>query len=154
MSGPTNTQFAVAVHALAYLAGEPGQAGPVSSDELALSIDVNPVHVRKVLGPLREAGVVASRPGQRGGWELVRDPAALTLAEVWDVVSGDGPVLGLHGPSPACPVGAGVRTVLQGLDRDVLGAVRRELAARTVADVAAAALPAASRPGVDAAARA
>jgi Rrf2 family protein len=131
---PTNTQFAVAVHVLTYLAGA-GRDRPVSSDELAASTNVNPVHVRRVLGPLREAGLVRSRPGAHGGWELCRAPEGVTLAEVWRLVQGDDPVLGLHGPNPSCPVGRGIQASLAALDRTVAGAVEAELARTTVDDL-------------------
>src|SRR5690606_27695475 len=79
MARSTNTRFAVAVHVLTYLAGVAGER-PVSSDELAASANVNPVHVRRVLGPLRAAGMVRSRPGVNGGWELGHPAADITLA--------------------------------------------------------------------------
>ena len=133
MSGRANTQFSVAVHVLVYLAG-PGIDRPVSSDELAVSANVNPVYVRRVLGPLREAGIVRSRPGAQGGWELVRDPASVRLDEIWQLVHG-GAVLATHGPDPKCPVGRQVQAVLTGLETDIAAAVERELHGRTVADV-------------------
>ncbi|RLV50528.1 Rrf2 family transcriptional regulator [Nocardioides mangrovicus] len=132
MAAPTNTRFAVAVHALTYLAGLGAQRA-ISSDEIAGSANVNPVHIRTVMGPLREAGIVVSRAGARGGWQLTRDPASISLAEVWDVLQGDDPVLGLHGPSPECPVGVGVQAALVDLDREVAEAVRARLRTSSVA---------------------
>ena len=129
MATPTNTRFAVAVHVLTYLAScaAAGRTTPVGSEELAGSTAVNPVHVRKVLGPLRTAGLVRSRPGAHGGWELDADPSVVNLAQVWQVLQGDDPVLGIHGPNPACPVGAGIQGVLTVLDRRVARAVLAEL---------------------------
>ncbi len=143
MARPTSTQFAVAVHVLTYLASvadetdgaSPGRA--VSSDELAASVNANPVHVRRVLGPLREAGLVSSRPGPRGGWELDRPADRITAAEVWDLVQGDEHVLGLHGPNPACPVGRSIQQSLVDLDARARQALRAELERVTVADLAA-----------------
>lgn len=137
MATPTNTRFAVAVHVLTYLAScaAAGRTAPVSSDELAGSTAVNPVHVRKVLGPLRTAGLVRSRPGAHGGWELAADPKTVNLAQVWQVLQGDDPVLGIHGPNPACPVGAGVQGALVDLDRRVAKAVLAELEGISLNDV-------------------
>ena len=137
MARPTSTQFAVAVHVLTYLAGALPQARAVSSEELALSADVNPAHVRRVLGPLREAGLVLSRPGPRGGWVLGQPAAEITTARVWDLVQGREPVLGLHGPNPACPVGRSIQQSLTDLDARAREAVRAELDRVTVADLAA-----------------
>lgn len=134
MTATSNTRFAVAVHVLTYLADVAGDH-PVSSDELAASTNSNPVHVRRVLGPLREAGVVTARSGSRGGWGLGRPAADIDLAAVWDVVHGAESVLALHDPNPACPVGRGVVQVLADVDEQAAAAVRATLAARTVADV-------------------
>lgn len=144
MASPTSTQFAVAVHVLTYLASvgaeTPVGAGPVravSSDELAASVNANPVHVRRVLGPLRDAGLVSSRPGPRGGWGLGRPAGHITTAEVWDLVQGEDHLLGLHGPNPACPVGRSIQQSLVDLDARAREAVRAELERVTVADLAA-----------------
>jgi Rrf2 family protein len=146
MARPTSTQFAVAVHVLTYLASTSaeaeaerpgGQARAVSSEELAQSVNANPVHVRRVLGPLRDAGLVSSRPGPGGGWGLGRPAADITAAEVWDLVQGDDHLLGLHGPNPACPVGHSIQQSLVDLDARARQAVRSELERVTVADLAA-----------------
>ena len=134
MAGPANTQFAVAVHFLAYLAGA-GQGRPVSSDEVARSAAVSPVYLRRVLGPLRAAGLVRSRPGSGGGWELCRSPDEIGLDEVWSIVQGEHAVLGLHGPSPDCPIGAGLIGVFDGIEGRVAAAIERELAACTIGAV-------------------
>jgi Rrf2 family protein len=134
MARSKNTQFAVAVHVLTYLAGQT-EGSSVSSDELSRSTNVNPVYVRRVLGPLREAGLVRSRPGVHGGWELGTGARDITLAQVWRLLQGTDPVLGLHGPDPACPVGRSVQQSLTALDRAVADAVAAELDQFTVHDI-------------------
>ena len=133
MSAPTNTQFSVAVHVLTYLAGNTDR--PVNSDELANSSRVNPVHIRKVLGPLRTAGLVQSRPGARGGSLLARPSASIRLDEVWRVLQGDAPVLGHHIPNPDCPIGRDINTALLGLDDEIRDALVARLHRTTVADL-------------------
>lgn len=142
MASPQSTQFAVAVHVLTYLAGAgalPG--GPdgrvVGATELARSTQVTPVHVRRVLAPLREAGLLASTAGARGGWRLLVDPADVRLDGVWRLVRGDEPVLALHPASPACPVGRTVVSSLTALDAAVVSSVETTLAGTTVADLMA-----------------
>ncbi|MFC7672854.1 Rrf2 family transcriptional regulator [Mycolicibacterium sp. GCM10028919] len=134
MATPTNTQFAVAVHVLTYLA-DADVPGPVSSDELAASVNASPVYVRRVLTPLRRSGIVTSTPGAHGGWVLTRPAETITLAEIWRLVQGDDPVLGLHGPNPRCPTGVGVNRALAALDRELADAVEARLGEVTVADV-------------------
>jgi len=134
VAGPTNTQFAVAVHVLTYLSANGGER-PVSSDELSGSTNTNPVYVRRVLGPLREAGLVHARQGSQGGWTLCRPAEDIALVEVWSLLQGDEPVLGLHGPNPKCPIGAGIQDALHDLDAAVAAALRAELGRRTIADL-------------------
>ena len=139
MARSTNTQFAVAVHVLTYLAGM-GPTHPVSSDDLSMSANVNPVYVRRVLAPLRRYGLVASRPGPHGGWVIRRRPEDISLAEVWRVVQGDGAILGIHGPDPQCPVGRRVQHSLSDIDRGLSAALEAELARRTIEDLLTAAM--------------
>jgi DNA-binding IscR family transcriptional regulator len=134
MSGPANTQFAIGVH-MATLLAALGEA-PQTSELLAGSAGSNPVHVRRVLGRLRDAGLVVSRPGPKGGWQLVADPETTTLADIWLAVHGDGGILGLHEASPACTVGRRIQDSLAEIDRSATRAVERDLAGTTLADVA------------------
>lgn len=135
MSGPANTQFAVAVHVLTMLAGLPRELQ--SSEVMAASVGSNPVHIRRVLARLREAGVVASRPGPHGGWQLLRSPEDTTLADVWRVINGDDPVLGVHAADPNCEVGQRIQANLEAVDRRALAAVEAELESTTLAELAA-----------------
>lgn len=135
MSGPANTQFALGVHVLTLLAGLPEQSR--TSEDLAGSVGSNPVHVRRVLGRLREAGLVVSRPGAKGGWHLVRPPEDISLADVWNVMRGDGGVLALHEAHPACTVGRRIQESLADIDRRAACAVEAELAGITLAELAA-----------------
>src|SRR3954452_11270266 len=113
MTRPTNTQFAVASHVLLLIVAADDR--PVSSEEMARSVQASPVYLRRVLGRLREAGVVTSRPGPHGGWQLTRPAADVSFGDVWRPVHGDEPVLGLHGPAEACPVGAEVGALMNGI---------------------------------------
>jgi Rrf2 family protein len=134
MSGPTNTQFTVGLHALTLLAHFDN--GPTSSDDLAASVGANPVYVRRVLGRLRDAGYVGSRPGVNGGWHLLRDPAELTLGDVWRVIAGAAPaLLGVHHANPDCDAGQDIQSTLEAIERRAARAVEAELDAIAVADL-------------------
>lgn len=134
MTGPTNTQFAVGVHALTLLAHSPD--GPMSSEDIAGSARANPVYVRRVLGRLRDAGYVASRPGVKGGWQLQSDPTKLTLGDVWRVIAGpEPPLLGVHHANPNCDAGQDIQASLEEIERRAARAVAAELDAIAVADL-------------------
>ena len=128
-----NSKLTVAVHALAWLAlaERRGQA-PLTSDQVAASVNTNPVVVRRSLGDLRRAGLVQVRPG----WRLTRPATRITLLEVHDAVAPE-PFFALHHgvPNLDCPVGRGIRPALGEIYAGVTATVRRELAATTVHDV-------------------
>ncbi|MET1076075.1 MAG: transcriptional regulator, partial [Umezawaea sp.] len=69
--------------------------------------------------------------------ELSVDAHDIALAQVWRLLQGTDPVLGLHGPDPTCAVGRGVQESLTALDHAVAGAVATELERFTVHDVLA-----------------
>ena len=142
MSRPTNTQFALAVHVLTMLAALPHELR--SSEAMAASAGSNPVHIRRVLGRLRNAGMVASRPGPHGGWQLLHAPEQTTLAEVWRAMNGDDPVLGLHDANPDCEVGQRIQSNLELIDRRAAAAIERELEMTTLAELAEVTAPAAA----------
>ncbi len=133
MAGSTNTQFAVAIHVLTLLGNSGGT--PVSSDVMSESAAVSPVYLRRVLGRLREASLVGSRPGPRGGWELRREPAEITLGDAWRAVQEGAPLFGLHAVQPGCPVGASITQTLAGIDRQLTASMEAELDGITVAQV-------------------
>ena len=133
MAQPTNTQFAVGVHLLTLLAVEPGAWR--DSQSLAVGPATNPVHARRILGRLREAGLVRSQPGPRGGWMLDREAAQIDLATVWCALNGADPVLGMHVPQPDCGIGQRVHSNLLALDTLAHRALLAVLARTTIADV-------------------
>jgi Rrf2 family protein len=129
----TNKQFALAVHMLTMLAGSGSES--LCSEALALSANANSVSVRRVLGRFREAGFVASKPGVGGGSHLARDPAEITLADVWRTVYGEDHVLGVYEGHSDCPVGASIQSMLHGIDSRVRRAVEDELSTTTIAQL-------------------
>ena len=132
-----NSRLTTAIHALCWLELAARRGYPsLTSERVAASLASNPALVRKALGPLREAGLVASGRGPGAGWSLARPAAQIRLDEVYDAL-GDDTAFALHPhePNQECPVGFGIRPVLGELYADADAAVRRTLRRRTVADV-------------------
>ncbi len=135
MATSRNTRFALGVHLITLIASRNGSAA--SSDSMSASAGTNPVHVRRVLGQLRDAGLVTSRHGPGGGWSMRADLEELTLRDVWDALHGDAPLLGLHDAAPDCPVGQAVQRELIAINDDAHAALRARLAETTMSEVIA-----------------
>jgi Rrf2 family protein len=75
---------------------------PVTSSAIAAMVGVHPVHVRRVMGALREAGLVESHSGPAGGWELARDPKEISLYDIYLAVEPDLPFEMPARPPDAC----------------------------------------------------
>ena len=132
-----NSRMTIAVHALAWMALAQRQGHEVlTSDQVAASVNTNPVIIRRSLGDLGRAGLVRVRHGAGAGWCLARAPEEITLLEVYDAV-GQGPPFGMHHTEPSleCPVGKGIRPALGQVYGEIGQALRRELALVSVADV-------------------
>ena len=68
-----NSRLTVGVHALAWMALAQRQGREVlTSDQVAASVNTNPVIIRRCLGDLRRAGLVGVRHGAGAGWSLAR----------------------------------------------------------------------------------
>lgn len=130
----SNTRFSVAVHILTLLAYQPDEPG--SSAWLAGSVNTHAAFIRRILGDLGRAGLTRSRMGPRGGALLARDPASITLADVYAAVAEEREVISVHAaPNPRCPVGKNIQSVLDQRIERVERAVRAELADTTIADL-------------------
>ena len=133
-----NSRFAVAVHALGLtlIAKAEAKGEAVTSERLASIVNTNPVVVRRVLGALREAGLVTSQPGPGGGWKLTRDAASITLCDVYRAVEGECVFSLPHRtPSELCPFGDRLRDVLEACFREAEAAMEHRLSQVTIADV-------------------
>lgn len=131
---PDNSRFAVAIHVLTLLAQGEGEV--VTSEVIGGSVNTHPVFIRRILGLLNRAGLVTSRPGVGGGWQLQRDPATITLLEVYRAVD-EGHLLALHHrpPNPECLVGRNIQRTLNGYFGEAEQAFEQVLAQRTIAHV-------------------
>jgi len=130
----TNSRFAVSVHALAYLAFKQGQ--PVSSAEIASSVNTNPVTIRRLLILLQRAHLVAAHKGAQGGFFLTSSAENITLREVYRAVE-PAPDFGMANfdPNARCPVGNKITAVLEKVFSKAQAQMESELAAVSIADI-------------------
>jgi DNA-binding IscR family transcriptional regulator len=97
----TNSRFAVAVHVLSLMAWSGEE--PLKSEQVAESVNTNPVVIRRMLLDLAQAGLVVSQTGSMGGSRLATDPAKTTLLDVYQALECGG-VFRCTGSRPAAIV--------------------------------------------------
>ncbi len=133
-----NSQFVAAVHALGFLGWFAREIGdyPMPSEAVADSINTNPVVARRLLGSLREAGLVSSQPGPGGGWRLTHKPDEITLREVFGAVC-DGPLFAKPPRVDAshCLVGQEVQRACARICQEAQDALEARLGQTTIADM-------------------
>ncbi|MET3193448.1 Rrf2 family transcriptional regulator [Bacillus sp. OAE603] len=108
-----SSRFTVAVHILSLVTIE--NSALCTSEWIAESVNTNPVVIRRVMGKLKNAGLIQVRRGT-GGASLLRPLKDISLLDVYhavDVVE-EGELFQFHeNPNPNCPVGANIQAVLE-----------------------------------------
>ena len=138
-----STRFSMAMHTLLCIGYFSGKAKTTSSF-IASSVNANPVVIRRLLGQLKEAGLVTVEAGV-GGASLARPAEAITMLDVFitmldvfravDSLDG-GNLFDFHThPNPDCPVGGHIHEVLDGELADAQAALEHRLAQTTLADL-------------------
>lgn len=109
-----SSRFSVAVHILCLLSLS--ETSLCTSEWIAGSVNTNPVIIRKVLGKLKKAGFINVRPGT-GGAYLEKNLEDIDLLQVYKAVEvvEEGKLFNFHDePNPNCPIGANIKTTLEG----------------------------------------
>lgn len=86
---------------------------PTTSETLARMMQTNPVVIRRILGGLREQGLVQSEKGHGGGWQVCCDLHDVTLRDIYNAV-GEPTILaiGNRTEAPGCLVEEAVNTAM------------------------------------------
>ena len=129
-----STRFTMAVHVLAAVGHFEGQRA--TSTFLAKSVNANPVVIRRLMGQLKEAGLIAVEMGL-GGATLARPADEITLLDIYRAVeSTEEHLFHFHeDPNPACPVGRNIHAVLDCHLADAQRAMENELKKVTLLDI-------------------
>ena len=131
-----SSRFTIAIHMLTCMEIFKNEY-KITSDFLAESIQVNPVIIRRILGQLKEAGLIEVKRGT-GGAAITRPLEEITFLDVYRAVEciEENTLFHFHeNPNLNCPVGGNIHHVLDDRLRRVQEAMERELEAITLADV-------------------
>lgn len=131
-----NSKLALTLHCLGHMAVQPDQW--MTSDQIALHNHTNAVVVRRVLGALRDKGLVRSTKGHAGGWQLARAADQITVADVYTAI--DEPFLTRTPMStnPGCAIVAAMTGIVGQAMTEAEAVLRQHFARCTMADLAAA----------------
>lgn len=110
--------FGTGLHIMLALAYNQGVR--LSSTDLASSIDVNPVTVRRVISELAAAGLVDTQTGPGGGAMLTRSPSRINVQQIYEAL-GEPPFIEGHSKAPQheCVVSACMPKVFDRLNEAV-----------------------------------
>lgn len=109
----------------------------VTSDFLSGSTNVNPVIVRKILGQLKNAGLVDVARGS-GGASIMKPLKEISFLDIYKAVEciDNGELFHFHeNPNPKCPVGGSIHHILDDKLLKVQEAMETELKSITLEDV-------------------
>ncbi|PSL40958.1 DNA-binding IscR family transcriptional regulator [Planomicrobium soli] len=130
-----SSRFAVGIHILVLIEVNKGNVS--SSEFIASSVNTNPVVIRRIMGMLKNAGLVTVRPGVAGA-ELARDLTGISLFDVYkavDVVQ-ERELFNVHeNPNPACAVGRNIQEAIMPVFSVAQLAMEKALGSVTINDV-------------------
>jgi DNA-binding IscR family transcriptional regulator len=111
-----STKFAVAIHTILLFALDDKNHGKekVSSKNVALSVNTNPVVIRRITGLLKKSGLLDIKPGLSGA-VLTRKPCDISLGDIYAAVKAEEEsIFKLHeNTNVSCPVGSKINIVLR-----------------------------------------
>ncbi|WP_026622696.1 DNA-binding IscR family transcriptional regulator (plasmid) [Ensifer sp. WSM1721] len=130
-----DSRLSSVLHALLHMAE---QNGSMTSQTLAQCMHTNPVVVRRTMGLLRKAGIVASARGHAGGWNITADLSAVTLRQLHEVL-GEPAIfaIGNRNETPDCLVEQSVNAALDTAFAEAEALLLDRFAVVTLADLAA-----------------
>ena len=130
-----SVRCSAAIHCLIFI-NEYGRDKKVTSANIAASSGVNPVTVRTILSALKKSGIITVKKGT-GGARINADPKKVTLLNICLAVDPTflDNLIGMHSPSPFCPVGKNMEKTLALSYGKIKDDLKESLLSVTLADV-------------------
>ena len=106
----SSSKFTLAIHICLFLKFK--NQDLVSSQQIADSVDTNPVVIRRLIGCLRESGIIGSVTGSKGGFFLKQSSEKITLWEIYNCVK-DNDLFNKPKPNPDCVVSSNLSQLVE-----------------------------------------
>jgi DNA-binding IscR family transcriptional regulator len=129
-----DSRLSSVLHVLLHMAEHESR---VTSDVLATWLRTNPAVVRRTMGLLRNAGIVAAVRGHGGGWRISTDLSTVTLRQLHDAL-GEPAIfaIGNRNETPDCLVEQTVNAALDSSFQEAETLLLERFGAITLADLA------------------
>lgn len=129
-----NQQFATAVHILTALACKKDDL--MSSDDLAKSVNTNPVVIRRLLSLLTKSKLVITARGKSGGVKLAKEPGQINLRDIYIAVSPTENIAPRRkSPHKECPVSCAMFSIMSGIAEGTQKATLKYLESQRLSDL-------------------
>ena len=128
------SEFTVAVHALVYLHHK---NTTLASEALAENVCTNPARIRKVMASLKRKGLICTKEGMNGGYQMAKEASDITLAQVGEALNAAMVKTTWHSGDPhmECMIASGMAGVIDGLTEDLNNLCFKHLEGITIQDV-------------------
>jgi DNA-binding IscR family transcriptional regulator len=125
-----DSRLSIVLHGLLHMQA---MARPMTSAELALCMDTNPVVVRRTMAGLRDRGFVKSEKGHGGGWRIARPLGEISLLDIHECL-GEPDVIGFSNKeeSPGCLIEQAVNRELDATMEEMRAVYRARMSSITL----------------------
>ena len=131
-----STKCSIAIHCLIFI-HEYGDNKRVTSELMSLSTGCNPVSIRNIISSLKKAGILSVKFGT-GGTTLICPLEEISLYRIFLAVEPNflEKLIGIHtSPSPFCPVGKNIYSVLDTSYQTIQEDLRHSLESITMKEI-------------------
>ena len=129
-----SSRFTIAIHTLLCILLFKDEK--ITSNFLAVSIQVNPVIIRNILIQLKKAKIIIVKRG-KGGISINKKAKDITLLDIFEAVESlDGKLFSFHKkPNSKCPVGNNITKILLPKLDNIQKSMERELKKTTLKNI-------------------
>ncbi|WP_295729479.1 Rrf2 family transcriptional regulator [uncultured Limosilactobacillus sp.] len=129
-----STRFSDSIHILAFIDIYRGII-PLTSKNIASSIETSPVVVRRLMSALNKARLINTVHGAADP-ELAKSPQEISLYDVFLAIEGDAPLFTIdEQTNPQCIVGGNIQATLNEYYQQAETAAKAKLAATSLQDI-------------------
>ena len=130
-----STRFSDSIHILAFIEIYQGKI-PLTSDNIASSVEISPVMVRRLMSVLKKAGFIETKPGASPDPHLAKPAANISLLDIYLAVEKDKPLFEIdHETNLQCIVGGNIQSTLEYFYNEAENAALAKLNSVNLADI-------------------